>query len=78
MYLLGEQNKDQRLLDVFNEILLVRETGKSFEQMMGGFGKGMGDGLWYGVGGAVIIARWLMLHGADACLPNSWCEIASK
>jgi len=48
MFLLGEQNKDQRFREVVNEILLVRENGKRFEQVMGGFGKDMGDGLWYG------------------------------
>jgi hypothetical protein len=65
MFLLGERNKDQRFREVVKEILLVRGNGKSLEQMMGGYGKNMGDGLWYGVEG-------------DACLPNSWCEIAGK
>jgi hypothetical protein len=37
--------------------------------MMGGFGKDMGHGWWYGVRGAVVIARWLMLHGGEAACP---------
>ena len=37
--------------------------------MMGGFGKDMGNGWWYGVRGAVVIARWLMLHGGEAACP---------
>jgi hypothetical protein len=77
LFLLGENNKDQRFREAVKEILLERQNGKSFEQMMGGFGKDTGDGLWYGARGAAGVARRLMWHGGDACLPNAWCEIAS-
>ena len=66
-----------RLREVIIKISAEHGFGKNVQQMMGGLGKDMGDGLWYGAKGVAVITRRLVWwHGGDACLPNSWCEIA--
>ncbi|KAE9369794.1 hypothetical protein N431DRAFT_560537 [Stipitochalara longipes BDJ] len=77
LFLLGEDNKDAKFREVIQEILEERGFRKTIEQMMGGFGEHLGDGLWYGARGAAVVARRMMWQGEDACLPNAWCEIAS-
>lgn len=77
LFLLGEQNKEERFREVVKEIIRERERGKSFEQLIAAVGKDMGDGLWYVPRGAAVIARRFMWQGGNACLPNAWCEIAS-
>jgi hypothetical protein len=77
LFLLGEDNMDDKFRGVVKEILREGATGKTFEELVGVVEKDMGDGLSHGARGAAVIARRLMWYGEDACLPNAWCEIAS-
>jgi hypothetical protein len=77
LFLLGEQNKEEIFREVIKEIILERERGKSFGQLIDAVDKDMGDGLWYASRGAAAVARGFMWQGPNACLPNPWCEITS-
>jgi hypothetical protein len=77
LFLLGEHNKDPRFREVIKSIMQERGNGDRLGEITGLSRKDMGDGLWYGARGAAVVARRLMWHGGDSCLPNAWCEIAS-